>query len=72
MACGIGSGSMMTACSASLAEVVTAVPEDEVLAFAATSNLLTGLTGVYVVLFVAVPLINKLYEIMEPVFGGGA
>lgn len=72
MACGIGSGSMMTACSASLAEVVTIVPEDEVLAFAATSNLLTGLTGVYVVLFVSVPLINKLYEILEPVIGRGA
>jgi len=72
MACGIGSGSMMTACSASLAEVVTAVPEDEVLAFAATSNLLTGLTGVYIVLFVGVPLINKLYEIMEPIIRGDA
>lgn len=72
MACGIGSGSMMTACSASLAEVVTIVPEDEVLAFAATSNLLTGLTGVYVVLFVSVPLINKLYEILDPIIGRGA
>lgn len=72
MACGIGSGSMMTACSASLAEVVTTVPEDEILAFAATSNLLTGLTGVYVVLFISVPLINKLYEIVEPVIGGDA
>lgn len=72
MACGIGSGSMMTACSASLAEVATAVPEDEILAFAATSNLLTGLTGVYVVLFISVPLINKLYEILQPIIGGDA
>jgi hypothetical protein len=72
MACGIGSGSMMTACSASLAEVVTVVPEDEILAFAATSNLLTGLTGVYVVLFVSVPLINRLYELFLPILGGDA
>lgn len=67
MACGMGSASMMTACSASLAQVVTTVPEDQVLSFAATSNLLTGLTGVYVVLFVAVPLVNKLYDIMSPI-----
>lgn len=72
MACGVGSGSMMTACSASLAEVTTVVPEDEVLAFAATSNLLTGLTGVYVVLFISVPLVNKLYEILNPIIGGDA
>jgi hypothetical protein len=62
----------MTACSASLAEVVTVVPEDEILAFAATSNLLTGLTGVYVVLFVSVPLINRLYELFLPILGGDA
>lgn len=71
MACGMGSGSMMTACSASLAEAVSSVPEDQILAFAATSNSLTGLTGVYVVLFVSVPLINKLYEILFPVIGRG-
>jgi len=70
MACGIGSGSMMTACSASLAEVTMAFPEDEILAFAATSNLFTGLTGVYVVLFIGVPLINKLYDVLSPRIGG--
>jgi hypothetical protein len=71
MACGMGSASMMTACSGSLAEVVTAVPEDRVLSFAATSNLLTGVTGLYVVLFVGLPLVNKLYELMYPVLGRG-
>jgi hypothetical protein len=69
MACGMGSGSMMTACAGSLATAVSSVPEDEILAFAATSNLLTGLTGVYVVLFVGVPLINKLYGVLEPIIG---
>jgi len=67
MACGVGSGSMMTACSAALSQVVTTVPEDEILSFAATSNLLTGLTGLYVVLFVSLPVINKLYDVLEPI-----
>lgn len=71
MACGIGSASMMTACSGSLAEVVTTVPQDRVLSFAATSNLLTGITGLYVVLFVGLPLINRLYAILEPSIGQG-
>lgn len=71
MACGMGSASMMTACSGSLAEVATGVPEDQILSFAATSNLLTGVTGLYIVLFVGLPLINKLYEIMEPAIGRG-
>ncbi|WP_251344279.1 DUF3100 domain-containing protein [Haloplanus halophilus] len=69
MACGMGSGSMMTACAGSLATATTAIPDDEILAFAATSNLLTGLTGVYVVLFVGVPLINKLYDVLNPIIG---
>lgn len=60
----------MTACSGSLATVVSSIPENEIFAFAATSNLLTGLMGVYVVLFISVPLINKLYSISEPLTGG--
>jgi hypothetical protein len=71
MGCGVGSASMMTACSASVATVVETVPEEQILSFAATSNLLTGFTGVYIVLFIAVPLINKLYEITFPILGRG-
>ena len=66
MACGIGSASMMTACSASLATAVESVPDDQILSFAATSNLLTGITGLYVVLFIGLPLINFLYETLAP------
>lgn len=71
MACGIGSASMMTACSGSLAEAVTSVPEDEILAFAATSNLLTGVTGLYMVLFIGLPTINFLYAKLYPIIGQG-
>jgi len=70
MACGIGSASMMTAASTSLA---TAVPEmkDTILAYAATSNLLTGVTGLYMVLFIGLPLVNKLYNVLQPKIQGG-
>lgn len=70
MACGMGSGSMMTACAGSLATATTAVPDDTILAFSATSNALTGFTGVYAVLFIGLPLINKLYSIANPIIGG--
>ena len=69
MACGMGSASMMTACSASLAEATTSVPDEVILSFAATSNLLTGITGLYVVILVGLPMINWLYARLAPVFG---
>jgi hypothetical protein len=65
MACGIGSASMMTAGSASLATVVPAM-KDTILAYAATSNLLTGVTGMYSVIFLALPFTNWLYKRFQP------
>lgn len=62
MACGIGSGSMMGACSAALAETVPAQAET-ITAFAATSNLLTYGTGLFVSLFVALPATEFLYKV---------
>lgn len=69
MACGMGSASMMTACSASLTEAVTSVPDDVLLSFSATSNLLTGITGLYMVILVGLPVINRLYDRLYPVLG---
>lgn len=62
MACGMGSGSMMTAASQSLAEAVPAM-KDEILAYAATSNIMTNVTGLYMECFIAIPLANKLYKV---------
>ncbi|GHB30168.1 DUF3100 domain-containing protein [Salinicola rhizosphaerae] len=61
MACGVGSGSMVAACSGALAG---AVPEmaDDLLAFAGASNLLTYATGLYVSLFIALPVAEWLYR----------
>jgi hypothetical protein len=65
MACGVGSASMMTAGSASLA---VALPEmkEAILAYAATSNLLTGVTGLYMDFFIGLPIVNKLYLLLQP------
>lgn len=62
MACGMGSGSMMTAASTSLAETIPAM-KDEILAYAATSNIMTNVTGLYMECFIAIPLANKMYRV---------
>jgi hypothetical protein len=71
MACGMGSASMMTACSTSLAAAVggAGVAEEQILSFAATSNLLTGITGLYMVILVGLPVITRLYSVLAPVLG---
>jgi hypothetical protein len=63
MGAGVGSGSMMAAAAAS---VVEAHPElgDQVLAVAATSNLITGLLGLYVGMFIALPLADRVYRLL--------
>ncbi len=63
MACGIGSGSMMAACSGAL---VHAVPEmeEQILALAGASNVLTYATGLYLCVFVALPVTEKLYDLL--------
>lgn len=63
MASGIGSGSMMTAASGSL---VAAFPELEkdILAFAGASNLLSLSTGLYMSIFIGLPLTEKLYDLL--------
>ena len=65
MASGIGSASMMTAASSALAEIVPDM-KDTILAYAATSNMLTGVTGMYVVIFIGLPIVNGLYKKFGP------
>lgn len=65
MACGVGSGSMMAACTGALA---TALPEmeDTIVALAGASNLLTYATGLYVGLFIALPMVEWFYSKARP------
>lgn len=60
MASGVGSGSMMAAASGSL---VSAFPqfETDIIALAGASNLISMATGLYVSIFIALPLTEKLY-----------
>lgn len=63
MGSGVGSGSMMAAAAS---VVVSAHPEmkDQVLALAATSNLITGLLGLYVGVWVSLPLADRFYKLL--------
>ena len=63
MACGIGSGSMMAACTGALANAVPEMKE-QILALAGASNVLTYATGIYLGIFVALPITEKLYDLL--------
>lgn len=60
MASGVGSASMMTASVGTLVELYPDM-EQMITAFGASSNLLSGLDGVYMSVFIALPLAEKLY-----------
>lgn len=72
MATGVGSGSMMTAASAALTKVpeIAADPAmvDTILSYGATSNMMSSITGLIFLVFITLPLTNKLYAILEPKF----
>ncbi|MTI48926.1 DUF3100 domain-containing protein [Sporosalibacterium faouarense] len=65
MASGIGSGSMMSAGAGTLG---TIYPEfsDQILVLGGASDMLTGITGIYIGTFIALPITTKLYKILEP------
>lgn len=63
MASGVGSGSMMAAASGAIAAVYPDMAQ-EIGAYAAASNLITTVIGVYFALFVSLPVANKVYSWM--------
>ncbi|MGJ3231096.1 MAG: DUF3100 domain-containing protein [Oceanicaulis sp.] len=68
MACGVGSASMTAACAASL---TTLAPDQEALigALAASSNLISGLTTLFMVVFITIPLAEAYYARLERLMG---
>lgn len=68
MGSGVGSASMN---AAALAPIVEMFPDisTNIEAFAGFSNLISFCIGIYVCIFVAIPLTQKLYGILEPVIG---
>lgn len=67
MASGVGAGILMASATASLS-VIYPDMSAQISALASTSETLSGLTGIYVAIFVGIPLTKKLYEILEPKF----
>jgi MFS family permease len=63
MGAGVGSGSMM---AASVASITAAYPgdQDAILGMAAVSNLITTVLGVYVGIYVSLPLADKFYRVL--------
>lgn len=66
MATGVGSASMMTTGVGALVELFPSM-SNEITAFGAASNLLSGLDGVYMSVFLALPLAEFLYKIIYKV-----
>ncbi|WP_024820952.1 DUF3100 domain-containing protein [Arthrobacter sp. 31Y] len=63
MGAGVGSGSMM---AASAASIIAAYPGDQeaILGMAAVSNLITTILGVYVGIYIALPVADKFYKVL--------
>ncbi|PNV63434.1 DUF3100 domain-containing protein [Clostridium sp. chh4-2] len=68
MASGVGAGIMMASATASLSEIYPQFAE-QIAALASTSETISGITGIYVAIFVGVPLCNWLYNHLEPKLG---
>ena len=68
MASGVGSASMN---AAAIGPTLAAFPgmETQIEAFAGFSNLLSFCVGIYIVIFVALPLTEKIYNWLEPKIG---
>ncbi len=68
MASGVGSASMN---AAAIGPTLAAFPgmETSIEAFAGFSNLLSFCVGIYIVIFVALPITEKLYDWLEPKIG---
>lgn len=68
MSAGVGAGIMM---GAGVASVSAVLPEyaDQIAALASTSETLSGITGIYVAIFLGIPLCNWFYKHFEPTLG---
>jgi len=67
MACGVGSAAMSTAGIGTLVELYPHMAES-ITAFASTSNLISSAIGVYLAVFIGLPLSEFLYKKCYPLF----
>ncbi|MDO5409403.1 MAG: DUF3100 domain-containing protein [Lachnospiraceae bacterium] len=69
MASGVGAGIMMASATASLSAIYPQMA-DQISALASTSETISGIDGIYMAIFVGIPLCNWLYKKLEPTLGG--
>ena len=65
LASGVGAGIMMASATASLSIIYPEMAA-QISALASASETLSGITGIYVAIFVGIPLTKKLYNFLEP------
>lgn len=65
MGAGVGSGSMMAAASTAIAAAFPTYAK-QIATYAAASNLITTIVGIYFALFISLPIANKVYSWLEP------
>lgn len=68
MSSGVGAGILMSSAVAALSEVLPAYA-DEIAALASASETISGIDGIYMAIFIGVPLCKRLYEKLEPTLG---
>ena len=68
MASGVGAGILMSSAVASLSEVLPEYAE-EMSALASASETISGIDGIYMAIFIGIPLCNFLYRKLEPTLG---
>lgn len=68
MASGVGAGIMMASATASLAEIYPSMA-DQISALASASETISGIDGIYMAIFIGIPLCNFLYNKLEPKLG---
>ena len=68
MSSGVGAGIMMASATAVLTEIYPAMA-DQISALASASETISGIDGIYMAIFIGIPLCNWLYDHLEPVLG---
>lgn len=68
MASGVGAGILMSSAVSALSEVLPAYA-DEIAALASASETISGIDGIYMAIFIGVPLCKWLYRKLEPSLG---
>ena len=65
MSSGVGAGIMMASATASLTAIYPEMAE-QISALASASETISGIDGIYMTIFIGLPLCNWLYKVLEP------